>query len=179
MKIEFKEVNSSVWKYIRERLSEVTISDGDLTNIPVLTMMYNGDLNGWSWQSTFATSVFFENDDEIARGYLDAQKVRKYPHSWIEFKYLRKYYCFDPALNILCDMKEYYQKLDAELKEYVSVREAKEKLITLVNSRSDEKIYIPGTNNMEDPFFRLSSDIIVKLDDNKIKKLSARFYSDG
>lgn len=172
-KIKYQDIN----RYIEQRLKPVTIDD-----IPVMEKIKRHELEGECWQSTTFLSIFFDDNSLVARGkltFLD-RRSRDYPHSWIEFEFKNKKYIFDPALAYLNLKENYYHELQPRATHHIPSLEIKNSLINLKNDSHENTIYIRGTNNIQDPFFRTHSDfsIIIK-PNNEIEKLNIKFYSNG
>jgi hypothetical protein len=142
-----------------------------------LKYMKEGLLEGWCWQSTNTLSVLFNDPDVIARGSLDI-RLGNYEQSWIEFNRSRQDFVLDPALNILSSKKNYYESLNAEKRHEVSAAMAKKALLELANG-SDQEVYIAGTNDPTDPFFRMNSNVAIQTNGKKIRKIKSHFYYNG
>lgn len=172
---------SQVTDYIIERLMHMTISIYPKDDIPAVEKIYRKELEGWCWQSTTFMSVFFDNSDIVSRGnlILPSYSRGEYFHSWIEIRYENDYYVFDPSLNYLMKKDDYYQKYNVELKSQILIQKIKLGLIDLIENSKDGSVYIPGANDISDVFFRTNSKIIGELEEDKIKKLNARFYFQG
>jgi hypothetical protein len=167
----------SLDQYIKEKLKPVTLNETS-----AVEMIDKGELEGWCWQSTTFLSVFFDDKSIISRGdlTLPGYRYRDYFHSWIELIYKNKEYVFDPAFNYLSKKDNYYNEFSARVKKQIETPKVRNSLIDLINNSQEQSIYIPGTNNIEDPFFRTNSKVSAKIGfDNKITELNVRFYLNG
>jgi len=169
-------------QHIKERLKPVTISIAPLDNISAVEMINEYQLEGWCWQSTTFLSVFFDNESTVSRGNLTLPTYSRddYFHSWIELGHKNKRYVFDPALNYLYQKDDYYNEFNVRTIRQIQASKIRDSLIDLVDNSHEKSIYIPGTDNIEDPFFRTNSKVSVKTDsDKKIEELDVRFYFNG
>ena len=176
-------------RQINEKLQPLTISIGSDDNVSSIQMINSGKLEGWCWQSTAFMSVFFSDSGVVSRGDLRLPTYRAgqsdYFHSWIELVYKGKEYVFDPSLNDLRLKDDYYKEFNARIKGQVSAEQIKQSLIQFANNNNEEcryfpgSISIPGTNNMEDPFFRTNSRVVAEIKNDRVLKLHARFYFNG
>jgi hypothetical protein len=169
-----------VTKYIKQRLNPVTISKSPFGTASAIEMINEGNLEGYCWQSAIFLSVFFNNSDLVSRGdVILPDYYGDYFHSWIELKYKGQEYVFDPALDILRKKSDYYQELEVKLKHQIPVEIIKAELIDLVRNSQKKAIFVLGTNNIKDVFFRTNSQVIAEVRENRVKKLAVKFYSDG
>lgn len=134
--LEENRANIEVYKYLNEKLKNLTIEVcGDYEGI-VLDLMSCGVLEGWCWQTTESSIVFLNDDDYIERGNLIFEKYKlldkKYYHSWINFFYNELEYTFDPCLNILCDEKIYQEVFETDVMGRVNAKEVRDELINAI-----------------------------------------------
>lgn len=179
-------VNPILDRYIEERVASIFISIAPLTDVPAMEMITKGELEGWCWQSTTFLSVFFQNSDLITRGNLtlDSYRYGDYFHAWMEIVYKSKEYVFDPALCILCQKDIYYSELNARVKAKVEVVQVKKSLIECLKNNEKSAyfpgtVYVPGTDDVNDSLFRVNSQLGAEIEEEKIKKLNARFFFNG
>lgn len=168
-------VDTSVMKYIKNNLSNITISIADEDKIPAWKMC-GGRLDGWCWQSSTFLSIFFLDSDKVTRGELSLYEKDLYNHSWIEFNYENKDYIFDPSLNIICDKENYYQVFNVRNTYQVETSRIKMELVDLLSKKEKDLLYIAGTNNLSDTFYRINSEVSADIEEEKIKKINIRFY---
>lgn len=172
--------NELVWRYVQNKIKNTAISIAELSKIPAIYMIKSNQLEGWCWQSAIFLSINFKNSDVVARGNLVVSKTdNNYFHSWIEFRLMNKYYVFDPCFVIICDKDEYYQEYKVTEVSKIKVKEIKKELINLKGADKKVNIYIDGSNDVEDVFFRTNSKVNAKIRFNTIKKLYVRYYYNG
>lgn len=127
--LEENRANIEVYKYLNEKLKNLTIEVcGDYEGI-VLDLMSCGVLEGWCWQTTESAIVFLNNDDYIERGNLKLDNLSDYWHAWINFKYKDREYTFDPCLDFLCDKRLYQETFETEVKGIVTADVVRDELI--------------------------------------------------
>ena len=205
--LEENRADIEVYKYLKKKLENLTIEVcGDYEG-KVLDLMGRKGLEGWCWQTTESSIVFFEDSDYIKRGTLIFDKYSDYWHSWINFKYKDREYTFDPCLDFLCDKKLYQETFETEVKGIVSADVVRDELINrilnpkpqrtnyssnnqMVNDfmkkyfsdsleRYKDEIHISGNDDVTSPMYRNNTGYKAEICDGKIKKLVAHYYLNG
>lgn len=205
--LEENRADIEVYKYLKKKLENLTIEVcGDYEG-KVLDLMGRKGLEGWCWQTTESSIVFFEDSDYIERGTLIFDKYSDYWHSWINFKYKDREYTFDPCLDFLCDKKLYQETFETEVKGIVSADVVRDELINrilnpkpqrtnyssnnqMVNDfmkkyfsdsleRYKDEIHISGNDDVTSPMYRNNTGYKAEICDGKIKKLVAHYYLNG
>ena len=104
-----KAVEMKVLNYLKEILKSlyIEILDSDAENI--LDLIPKGCLMGWCWETTQTCAIFFKNSDYVERGdlYIN-ERNSNYYHSWIVFTFNDKEYVFDPCLDCLFFLLNFY-----------------------------------------------------------------------
>ena len=142
--LEENRADIEIYKYLKEKLENLTIEVcGDYEGL-VLDLMSCHALEGWCWQTTESAIVFLNDDDYIERGNLIFEQyekmVKKYYHSWINFHYEGLEYTFDPCLNILCDKKLYQEVFETDVMGRVDANEVRDELINAILNPKPKKI---------------------------------------
>lgn len=205
--LEENRADIEVYKYLKKKLENLTIEVcGDYEG-KVLDLMGRKGLEGWCWQTTESSIVFFDDSDYIERGTLIFDKYSDYWHSWINFKYKDREYTFDPCLDFLCDKKLYQETFETEVKGIVSADVVRDELINrilnpkpqrtnyssnnqMVNDfmkkyfsdsleRYKDEIHISGNDDVTSPMYRNNTGYKAEICDGKIKKLVAHYYLNG
>ncbi len=199
-----EKVSAEVLKYLSNKFINLKIEIGSSSQGGVFDLMRKGLLEGWCWQTTESSILFLNDDDYIGRGNLKFIKYRDYYHSWICFKYNDCEYVFDPCLNILCKKDLYMEMLDVEIMAKPTSREVYDDLVMRMNmpikkqnlseadlareaflkvyggnildSKKDE-FYVVGNDDITSPMYRNSTGYKVHIEDGKVKKLVAHYYS--
>ena len=140
-------------------------------------MVKNQGFEGWCFQTTTFLAPFFPNTANISRGEVQFSSYEKTEHAWIEFILNNKSYIFDPSCNFLCDKKIYEEKLKAEIICKISAEKARKELIDCLSENKKDGIYIPGTENIEEVFYRTNSQVKGKTKGKRIESLYARYYN--
>lgn len=68
------DIDKSIVKYVETRLKNLSIKIGGAYEGNVVELMNKGLLEGWCWQTTESSIVFFYDDDCIERGNLTFEK---------------------------------------------------------------------------------------------------------
>ena len=136
--LQSKRISDKLEDYLYSILYNLYIKIEYREEMNILTLMQNGLLEEWCWQTTESAIVFFDDDDYIARGYLYFDEERpKYYHSWICFEYKNKEYVFDPCLNITCKKDLYDKILDTTIKAKIPAKIIKNELINYSNEATE------------------------------------------
>ena len=203
-KLRKQTIDIKIYEYLNNILKNLYIEiTGDYEGT-TLYLMKRNLLEGWCWQTTESTIIFFNDDDYICRGNLKLDKNTIYYHSWICFKYEHNEYIFDPCLNILCKKKIYDKVFQTSIKSTISAKIVKDDLIykllnptppkkreispntqefmdrffkKYIDEKKDE-IFITdsGKDDINEPMYRNSTGYTAKIENNKIKALKAHYY---
>lgn len=165
--------------------------------------MNKGLLEGWGWQTTESSIVFFNDDDYIERGNLKFSTCKKYWHSWICFTFNSIVWAFDPCLQILVEKDIYYHVFEiSEIAGVVSAKSVREDLIYRINHRKEEKrnkpesdfskflaqfcserqkneTRISGNDDVKSPMYRNNTGYTATIDNDTINTLIAHYYFNG
>ena len=186
-----------VLDYLSERLFGLTVEIGSDHEGKVLELMQRGLLEGWCWQTTESSIVFFNDDDYIERGNLRLEQHKIYYHSWICFKFMDDEYVFDPCLDLLCSKEMYSKIFEVNVTGRVTAKEVRDELIYRVGNRKERKssydrylseetlkrlqqeTHVIGNDDVNSPMYRNNTGYIIECENNKIKKLVAHYYFNG
>ena len=154
--LEENKADIDVYKYLKEKLKNLTIEVcGDYEGL-VLDLMSCRALEGWCWQTTESSIVFLNDEDYIERGNLIFEKHKlldkKYYHSWINFSYNELECTFDPCLNILCDKTLYQEVFETEVRGIASAKEVRDELINAILNPKPKKIDSKSNTKFIDKF---------------------------
>ncbi len=188
MILNYKKANMQVINYLKNILKGLFIEITDDYEGALFGLMKERLLEGWCWQTTESSIVFFPDNDYIERGYLKfGYNYPDYYHSWLSFNFENKEYVFDPCLNILCLKEDYYKTFSVNLLGKVSSLEVKKELFKQIslNNNLDEQpffdeltkeVILDGEENVNTPFYLSSVGYRLKSRDGQIKKLVAHYY---
>ena len=205
--LEENRANIEVYKYLKEKLENLTIEVcGDYKGL-IFDLMSCRALEGWCWQTTESSIVFLDDEDYIERGNLIFDQDKKYWHSWLNFTYEKKAYTFDPCLNFLCNKTLYQDVFETEVRGIVNAKEVRDELIdTILNpkpkkinnssssilveefmkkyfgdslERQKNETLITGNDDVNSPMYRNNTGYKAEFENGKVKKLVAHFYSNG
>ena len=203
-KLRSKTIDIIIYEYINNILKNLYIEITKDYEGNTLYLMKRNLLEGWCWQTTESTIIFFNDDDYICRGNLKLDKNTTYYHSWICFKYKNKEYTFDPCLNIICKKKLYDKVFQVDIKSILTAKTIKEDLINkLLNpipqkkiktspkvqefmnkfkekyiEEKKEEIFISdsGKDDITEPMYKNSTGYTANIENNQIKALKAHYY---
>ena len=156
--LEENRADIEVYKYLKEKLKNLTIEVcGDYEGL-VLDLMSCRALEGWCWQTTESSIIFLNDNDYIERGNLIFERYKlldkKYYHSWINFSYNDLEYTFDPWLNILCDKKIYQEVFEIDVMGRVNANEVRDELINAILNPKSKKIDNSSSSKFIDKFMK-------------------------
>lgn len=156
--LEENRTDIEVYKYLKEKLKNLTIEVcGDYEGL-VLDLMSCRALEGWCWQTTESSIIFLNDNDYIERGNLIFERYKlldkKYYHSWINFSYNDLEYTFDPCLNILCDKKIYQEVFETDIMGRVNANEVRDELINAILNPKSKKIDNSSSSKFIDKFMK-------------------------
>ena len=199
-KIRMYKAPKEVFNYLKKLFNNLHIEIVGKYEGNLIDLMYEGQLEGWCWQTTETASLFMDDSTYIERGYLKFDINKPYYHSWLNFKYKGIEYVFDPCLQILC-CKDYYNKIfEIQVKGKVTAKEVKEYFINYINNhpkketteeydkvlnsilgknslkRTKNEIIIHDEENPNAPMYRNGVGYKTTLENGKIKKLIAHYY---
>ena len=193
-------INMVVVNYVKTRLQNLTIEIGDSYKGRMFELMNQGILVGWSWQTTLAAIVFFDDEDYIERGNLKISINKWYSHSWICFKFDDNVWIFDPCLRIFLKKDIYYYIFEINnIHGSVTAKSVKEILIDRINNKGynesginnytslksnmsenfKNETYIAGDNDANSPMYRSNTGYTATIDNGKINSLIAHYYLNG
>ena len=197
------DIDNSVFEYIKIRLKNLSIEIGGDYEGNVIELMNKGLLEGWCWQTTESSIVFFNDDDYIERGNLTFSTYKKYWHSWICFTFNKIVYVFDPCLQILVEKNIYYHVFEInKVAGVVNAKSVREDLIYKINHREKEKLnefesyisnflaqyiserqknetHISGNDDVKSPMYRNSTGYTAIIENVTINTLIAHYYFNG
>ncbi len=123
------EVKEKIINILNERFEPLRIEVWEQNKKDVFTLVEDGSLEGWCWESTQICALFMQDDDYIERGYIKLNELDSTPsyfHSWICFKVDGKEYVFDPALSKIASKENYYKHSSPIVMGRVSAKQVKE-----------------------------------------------------
>ena len=161
--------------YINDLIKNVFIKPSFHMLKPATILINNGNLEGWCWQTSTFLMPFFENGF-ITRGYLKYVCKGLYYHSWIEFSLNDIDYIYDPCLCFLCKKNVFYEQFEPKVISKISNEKVKKELLNILPK--EKSIYIKGTDNPEDVFFRTNSKVKGNINGNKILSLKVHYYEE-
>ncbi len=194
------DIDNSVFKYVQTRLKNLLIEIGGDYKGNVIELMNEGLLEGWCWQTTESSIVFFYDDDCIERGNLTFSNYKKYWHSWICFTFNDIVWVFDPCLQILIEKNIYYHVFEInEIAGVVNAKLVREDLIYRINhhekeKRNESEFYISnlleqyiserqknetlifGNDDVKSPMYRNYTGYTATIDNGTINTLIAHYY---
>ncbi len=171
-------VNTIIREYIYYLIRNVFIETDDCKENKCRKMINDGSLNGCCWQTNTFLAPFMNYSSFVCRGIISFYPGDKFEHSWLEISILNDVYVFDPCLNFLCHKDVYEQTLESKIYSKISSMIVREELIKLFENTNNDSIYIEGTNDFNDVFFRTDSNVYIKRRNNRIILLKAKFYED-
>ena len=194
------DIDNSVFKYVKTRLKNLSIEIGGDYEGNVIELMNKGLLEGWCWQTTESSIVFFNDDDCIERGNLTFSACKKYWHSWICFTFNDIVWVFDPSLQILVEKNIYYHVFEiSEIAGSVNAKSVREDLIYRINHRENKKrseaesfvhnflaqymsekqkneTHVSGNDDVKSPMYRNNTSYTATIDNGTINTLIAHYY---
>lgn len=197
------DIDKSVFNYLKSILQNLSIEIGGVYDGNVFELMNEGLLEGWCWQTTESSIVFFNDDDCIERGNLKFGVYKKYWHSWISFTFNDIIWVFDPCLQILVEKNIYYHVFEInEIAGVVTAKSVREDLIYRINHREKKngselevrisKLLVPyisesqrnethisGNNDVKSTMYRNNTGYTASIENNTIKTLIAHYYFNG
>lgn len=197
------DIDNSVFKYVKTRLKNLSIEIGGDYEGNVIELMNKGLLEGWCWQTTESSIVFFNDDDCIERGNLTFGDYKKYWHSWICFSFNDIFWVFDPCLQILVEKNIYYHVFEiTEIAGVVNAKSVREDLIYRINHHEKEKhdksesfisnflaqfiserqkneTLISGNDDVNSSMYRNNTGYIATIYNGSINTLIAHYYFNG
>lgn len=195
------DIDKSVFKYVKTKLKNLSIEIGGDYEGNIIELMNKGLLEGWCWQTTESSIVFFNDDDCIERGNLTFSAYKKYWHSWICFNLNNIVWVFDPCLQILVERNIYYHIFEInEIAGTVNAKSVREDLIYRINhrkkrnksesyvanflaqyisERQKNETYISGNDDVKSPMYRNNTGYTATIDNGTIKTLIAHYYLNG
>jgi len=204
-KVKKQIIDKEVYQYLKDILQNLYIEILNKYEGNTLYLMQRELLEGWCWQTTESTIIFFKDTDYICRGNLIFDKNTTYYHAWICFNYNNKEYVFDPCLNILCKKKLFDKVFQVDIKAKIPAKKVKEELIFLLKKpkskkstldcsknchnfmnyflekyteKKEDEIFITG-NGQDDinyPMYRNYTGYTAQIENNNIKSLKAHYY---
>jgi len=179
--LQEKEIDNYVISYISQLLNGLKIDIMSLYNGRILDLMSQNKLIGWCWQTAETASIFFDDNDYVERGYLFLDPHRQeYFHSWIAFTFNNNQYIFDPCLNIICERYDFFRIFQVKTVSRIKTKVIKNSLKSRIDYNSekntDYEILIPGTEDINGPFFRGTRKYDININKKKILNLHALFY---
>lgn len=170
--------------YIKEKLSNTTMSIGNDCFNPAIEMVDFKALDTFCWESSSYLSTLFDDTSFVKRGNIILPNYRYGPyfHSWIEIEYCGCVYVFDPSLGIIKRKDEYYSDFNPSIQVELSSKKIKNTMIKLFDNGPKDNpffegsVFVRGTDNINDPFFRANSSVLLERDKDKVKKLKTKFY---
>lgn len=192
------DIDNSVFEYVKTRLKNLSIEIGGDCKGNVIELMNKGLLEGWCWQTTESSIVFFNDDDCIERGDLEFGAYNKYWHSWICFTFNDIVWVFDPCLQIIVEKNIYYHIFEInEVAGVVNAKSVREDLIYRINHHEKEKLneseslaqyiferqknetYIVGDDDVKSLMYRNNTGYTATIDNGTINTLIAHYYLNG
>ena len=197
------DIDNSAFKYVKTRLKNLSIEIGGDCKGNVIELMNKGLLEGWCWQTTESSIVFFNDDDCIERGNLVFDTYNKYWHSWISFNFNDIDWIFDQCLQILVEKNIYYHIFEInEVAGVVYAKSVREDLIYRINHHEKEKLnesesyiskfltqyiserqenetHIIGNDDVKSSMYRNNTGYTATIDNGTINTLIAHYYFNG
>lgn len=196
----FRKIKNDIIYYLADKFKNLEIEVLSDDEGSLLDLMNKNSLDGWCWETTETAIVFLNDDDYILRGYLNlSQRQPNYYHSWICFKYDNEEYVLDPCLNIICFKEEYDKIFNTIVMGKVTGKEVKEELIKQIEEYGDKlinnkalasihkllkshakndiiEVRVEANEDVNTPLYRNGAGYRTKIEDGKIKKLTAHYY---
>lgn len=180
--------------YIYNQIQNVSFSINEKRERKAKNLIEDRKLMGWCYEATTFLSPFIANSD-VYRGSLKIWSKERYNHAWIKLNIDGVYYCFDPALNYLCRLEDYYQIFDAKVSTYIKGSTINKKLLNYLNltnkvlipneyrellelfrKKDNNGIIIEGSNtDINDAFYHVFASVNGQVENDKIKTLTANF----
>lgn len=181
-----KTVSKEIVFYLEEQLLSLQVQIGEF-HASFWDAMKHGRLIGYCYQATEVASLFLMNAS-ICRG-----KVLSCDHAWISFDYQGESYIFDPALNLISKEDLYHFFLESEVAVKIPTSFVQRDFL-LYHTRQKEEfipelkldrllqlptsaIYILGSEDACDAFYRTYSALDAEMENHKVKSLRAHFDS--
>lgn len=199
-KFEYLDNNKAeveVFLYLENLLKNVSISILGKEEKSIMELMYEDKLQGWCWQTSQTSALFFNDKDYIARGYLVIDEGEKYEYAWICFTFKGKQYVFDPCLQCVCKKSLYDKILQACIEGKCLVKDVKKYFIEQYRNYYKEKSIVTSflldymsekqkrektiktQNDLSAPFYRGNDGYIAEIVDDEIKSIYSHFYYSG
>lgn len=196
------DIDESVFNYLKAKLKNLSIEIGGDYEGNVIELMNNGLLEGWCWQTTESSIVFFNDDDCIERGNLKFGVFKKYWHSWICFTFNGIIWVFDPCLQIIVEKNIYYHIFEInEIAGSVTAKSVRDELIYRINhreiknyngpkyskflaalytsERQENETQISGNNDVKSAMYRNNTGYTATIENGTINTLIAHYYFNG
>lgn len=194
------DIDASVFEYVTQRLKNLSIEICGDHEGNVIELMCKGLLEGWCWQTTESSIVFFNDDDYIERGNLIFDAHTKYWHSWICFTFNDIVWVFDPCLQILVEKNVYYHIFEiSAISGVVSAKSVREDLIDRINlckkkkqiksesyiekflsqyisEKQKNETHISGNDDVNSPMYRNNTGYTAIINNGTINSLIAHYY---
>ncbi len=176
--IASKEINLDIIDYLIKRTKNIQIQILNKDKEKLIKLSKEGKLNNFSFQTTRAAIVFFNDDDYIESGYIKISKNNELFHSWICFWYDEEKYVFDPSLDVI-NKKEFYQKVFetqvlVKIPSYAVRNEILKKVST--DELQNEEIKIMTNENLNSFIYQSETGYKIETDNGIIKKLIVHYY---
>ena len=176
--IASKEINLDIIDYLIKRTKNIQIQILNKDKEKLIKLSKEGKLNNFSFQTTRAAIVFFNDDDYIESGYIKISKNNELFHSWICFWYDEEEYVFDPSLDVI-SKKEFYQKVFetqvlVKIPSYAVRNEILKKVST--DELQNEEIKIMTNENLNSFIYQSEKGYKIETDNGIIKKLIVHYY---
>lgn len=176
--IASKEINLDIIDYLIKRTKNIQIQILNKDKEKLIKLSKEGKLNNFSFQTTRAAIVFFNDDDYIESGYIKISKNNELFHSWICFWYDEEEYVFDPSLDVI-SKKEFYQKVfETQVLVKIPSYAVRNEILKKVSADElqNEEIKIMTTENLNSFIYQSETGYKIETDNGIIKKLIVHYY---
>lgn len=168
-------LEGKVKNYVENLLDNLYIEINNYQVEPINNLIARNTLEGWCWQTTETTILFFPDETLIMRGNLEFSKTKLYYHSWIVFNYLQHDYVFDPCLNIILLKKVFDFLFQPEVFSVIKASQVKQAFWQKYLTCENNSFEVWGSEDVFDPMYNNTSFYTANITNNQLLSLIAHY----